>query len=89
MPNPCLNGATCVSNGNDYTCMCASGFEGVNCEVAGKIRLKSIQMKTFYISGISAWFKISIYCKLSTAYSMSYINEIKVSKFMLMFCVRN
>ncbi|NP_999703.1 fibropellin-3 precursor [Strongylocentrotus purpuratus] len=31
-PNPCLNGATCVDQVNDYQCICAPGFTGDNCE---------------------------------------------------------
>ena len=30
---PCENGATCNNTGPDqYDCLCATGFEGVNCE---------------------------------------------------------
>ena len=30
---PCENGATCNNTGPDqYECLCAAGFEGVNCE---------------------------------------------------------
>jgi len=31
--NPCLTGATCQSNGNSYTCTCASGYSGNNCQI--------------------------------------------------------
>ena len=30
--NPCLNGATCQSNGNSYTCTCAQFYSGTNCQ---------------------------------------------------------
>ena len=30
--NPCLNGATCLTSGSMYTCLCPSGFDGTNCE---------------------------------------------------------
>ena len=31
--NPCLNGATCTPGGGvDFTCTCATGFTGDNCE---------------------------------------------------------
>ena len=30
--HPCFNGATCTPNGADYTCTCATGFQGINCE---------------------------------------------------------
>lgn len=29
---PCLNGATCVNNNGDYTCLCKPGYQGKNCE---------------------------------------------------------
>lgn len=30
--SPCRNGGTCTSNAMGYTCSCASGYEGTNCE---------------------------------------------------------
>ena len=30
--DPCLNGGTCTDVINEYTCDCADGWEGVNCE---------------------------------------------------------
>ena len=31
--NPCKNGGTCTVNGDDsYSCQCAEGFEGADCE---------------------------------------------------------
>ena len=30
--NPCLNGAVCNEGANGYTCTCATGFTGTNCE---------------------------------------------------------
>ncbi|HTN92679.1 MAG TPA: calcium-binding EGF-like domain-containing protein [Sorangium sp.] len=32
--NPCQNGGTCQSVSNAYTCSCAPGYEGGNCETA-------------------------------------------------------
>ena len=32
--NPCQNGATCRDKINAYSCECASGFEGTNCEIS-------------------------------------------------------
>ncbi|XP_068740086.1 neurogenic locus Notch protein-like isoform X3 [Montipora capricornis] len=29
---PCQNGASCVNNNSDYTCICKSGYKGKNCE---------------------------------------------------------
>ncbi|CAG2243813.1 unnamed protein product [Mytilus edulis] len=34
LSNPCQNGATCTSNGQQYTCGCAAGFMGTHCETA-------------------------------------------------------
>jgi len=31
-PNPCQNGGTCVDGVNSYTCTCATGWTGTNCE---------------------------------------------------------
>jgi hypothetical protein len=31
-PNPCLNGGTCTSLPVGYSCQCAAGFSGANCE---------------------------------------------------------
>lgn len=30
---PCLNGATCTSDGYDFTCTCAYGYSGPTCAV--------------------------------------------------------
>ena len=31
-PNPCQNGGLCADNVGSYTCTCADGYEGDNCE---------------------------------------------------------
>ena len=30
--SPCQNGATCNNNINSYSCTCAAGYSGINCE---------------------------------------------------------
>ena len=32
--NPCGNGGTCEDKDNEYSCECAAGFHGVNCETS-------------------------------------------------------
>ena len=36
--NPCMNNGNCILNSapNDYTCDCAPGFTGINCDTSGK-----------------------------------------------------
>jgi len=34
--NPCLNGATCQSNGNSYACTCPQFYSGTNCQICKK-----------------------------------------------------
>ena len=33
-PNPCQNGGICTDHVNSYTCTCASGFTGNDCETS-------------------------------------------------------
>ena len=35
--SPCQNGGTCSDGVNKYTCTCADGFNGDNCEKKGMI----------------------------------------------------
>ena len=37
--NPCLNGATCTAtgSGSSYTCTCAAGYSGTNCQICNII----------------------------------------------------
>ena len=31
-PNPCANGATCIVEGDSYSCKCPPGWKGFHCE---------------------------------------------------------
>ena len=31
-PNPCLNSGACIDGVDSYTCGCAAGYTGTNCE---------------------------------------------------------
>ena len=33
-PDPCMNGATCVDQVNDYTCNCVDGYTDKNCQTS-------------------------------------------------------
>ena len=43
--SPCQNGGTCIDDVNTYTCLCASGYAGVNCN-GGEclVRLSSVAL---------------------------------------------
>ena len=33
IPNPCLNGGTCIDELNNFECLCLPGFSGSNCQI--------------------------------------------------------
>ena len=33
IPNPCLNGGTCIDELNNFECLCLPGFSGTNCQI--------------------------------------------------------
>ena len=33
-PNPCANGGTCTDGVDSYTCQCAAGYTGPNCNTS-------------------------------------------------------
>ena len=35
---PCQNGGTCTDGVNGYTCQCALGYSGLNCQTSKNIR---------------------------------------------------
>ena len=45
--DPCQNGGTCTDGVNTYTCSCAAGYTGINCET-GEKKLKEIQLGYFW-----------------------------------------
>nr|XP_046237582.1 zonadhesin, like [Scatophagus argus] len=64
---PCLNGGTCEEAGNNtYTCQCATGFEGTNCEVEitppGKLETKWIVLIAVLVSVTVFAIVITIVC---------------------------
>ncbi len=42
-PMPCQNSATCHDGVNSYTCSCATGWTGVNCE-SGEYTLADLDL---------------------------------------------
>ena len=42
--SPCRNGGTCIDEGNQFTCICMSGYAGVLCDAGGSyVELKDTQ----------------------------------------------
>ena len=41
-PNPCLNSGTCEDGINSYTCHCADGYTGPNCETGNYYSVKNL-----------------------------------------------
>ena len=47
---PCLNGGVCTANRNDsYTCKCASGYSGGNCEIGTWVTTVSSANSHFHV----------------------------------------
>ena len=40
-PNPCVNGGTCTDLENGYSCECAPGYDGPNCNTGTYMDNKS------------------------------------------------
>ncbi|XP_045921251.1 zonadhesin, like [Micropterus dolomieu] len=64
---PCLNGGTCKVDSNDmYTCQCAEGFEGTNCDVEitqkGGLETKWIILISVLVSVAVIFIIITIVC---------------------------
>ena len=36
-PSPCINGATCIDQGNKFSCKCPPNFIGATCETGNAI----------------------------------------------------
>ena len=50
-PNPCQNGGTCANTASTYSCSCAGGYYGTNCEDA---HFEWLGVNYCYVRGISA-----------------------------------
>ena len=37
LPNPCINGGTCVESNGSFNCTCREFFSGTNCEIQEKV----------------------------------------------------
>jgi hypothetical protein len=46
LSNPCQNGATCNNEQNGYTCRCAGGWQGTNCDIGNCSHLS----KAFFLN---------------------------------------
>ena len=46
---PCLNGATCRNQGNNYACTCAPGYTGAICQTSeySKVTLEPVSSKIY------------------------------------------
>ena len=45
LSSPCMNDATCTDNVNSYTCTCADGYTGTNCETG----MSNIHRSVYYM----------------------------------------
>ena len=56
LSNPCQNGGTCSNMVNQYSCNCAGGYQGTNCETSENKRYLSLKysfIKPMYLGGLS------------------------------------
>ena len=47
---PCLNGGSCVSGVNSYTCNCVSGYSGFHCQTGELIKILVFRVKVTFKS---------------------------------------
>lgn len=59
VPNPCDNGGTCIKWSDSFTCTCASGYNGVNCE-NGKKQRCCVQSELWYIFKMGTYIRFDI-----------------------------
>ena len=59
--DPCLNGGTCTDGVNEYTCACAPGFTGDECQIS-KFALRPSAMKTTLSRIMNNWFHAVCSC---------------------------
>lgn len=44
IPNPCMNGGTCVGSGDSFSCICKEGWEGRTCTQSKASLLYSLEL---------------------------------------------
>ncbi len=56
-PDPCLNGGTCSDLVDGYSCACAAGYTGTNCETSrfSKLRKDSQNLKIKLSKKVCRW----------------------------------
>ena len=45
LSRPCYNGAICLDEVARYTCVCAPGYEGINCQI-GRLKFSKLSKET-------------------------------------------
>ena len=74
--NPCENGGTCVDKFNNYTCTCAPGYTGRNCEVGmySRVRLVCFNLLAKFLGNYSVGFLKSLSTVLKVSFTCGIIN---------------
>ena len=45
LSKPCLHGATCIDEVNEYTCTCLPGYTGVHCETGRSVHTYALDQQ--------------------------------------------
>lgn len=53
VPNPCVNGGTCVGSGDSFSCICRDGWEGRTCTHSELEGLQVGEACGFYLTSLS------------------------------------